>query len=333
MEYVPFKDEFLQDASILLANRQQQERFKIPELPVEFEDPAYSLKALEAEWSKPNTRGFAAIEDEKLVGYVIGYPSVDDYRGRCAFINYPSMAIADNQSEELYRVLYSLVAEEWVNKGYFNHFVFVPAGNQATIESWFKLGFTYQQVYSLLDLRTIGISANPNTDIKIRKGVATDSDELKKVAEWISTHQAKGPAWNPIMPETLEEIREGYSEIVSDEEASIWLATVNQQIAGFQAYWPQESSETNMIIPKKCIELKVAASDPNKRKQGIGSLLTTYCFSEIKAMGYDYCLTDWHMLNLQSSTFWPKMGFKPVMHRLIRKVDERIAWANGSSLY
>lgn len=329
MKYIPFEGRFIQDAAILLANRQQKERQKLPELPAKFEDPAYALKALEAEWSKSNTKGFAALEDEKLVAYVIGNTSVDNFRGRSGFVNYPGMAIADNQSEELYRVLYTLVAEEWVNKGYFNHFVFVPAGNQAVIESWFKLGFTYQQVYSLLDLRTKEINVKPNEKIKIRKGVKTDSDELRNVAEWISIHQAKAPAWSPTMPEDLEEIREGYSEIVTDEEASIWFAIENDRIVGLEAFWPLEASENNMIIPDNCIELKVGATKADKRKLGIGTMLTSYCLDEVKAMGYDYCLTDWYMLNLLSSTFWPKMGFKPVMHRLTRKVDSRIAWADG----
>lgn len=329
MKYVPFKDEFLQDASVLLANRQKQERLRLPELPAKFEDPAFALKALEAEWSKPNSKGFAAFEDGKLVGYVIGYPAVDDYRGRCAFINYPGMAIADNQSEELYRLLYALVAEEWVDKGHFNHFVFAPAGNNAALESWFKLGFTYQQVYSLLDLRAKEINVKSNEKITIRKGVATDSDELRNVADWISIHQAKAPGWIPIMPETLEEIRDGYSEIISDEEASLWLALENEQIVGLEAFWPLEASDTNMLTPDKCIELKVGATKADKRKQGIGTILTSYSLDKVEEMGYDYCFTDWYMLNLLSSTFWPKMGFKPVMHRLIRKVDSRIAWANG----
>jgi hypothetical protein len=46
-------------------------------------------------------------------------------------------------------------------------------------------------------------------------------------------------------------------------------------------------------------------------------------------LGYDYALADWHTPNHLASYFWPKLGYQPFMIRMVRKVDNRIAWAHG----
>lgn len=62
---------------------------------------------------------------------------------------------------------------------------------------------------------------------------------------------------------------------------------------------------------------------------GILKLISNRGFKQLKQKGYRYCMTDWYILNLLSSRFWPKRGFRPVMYRMVRTIDERIAWANG----
>jgi hypothetical protein len=47
--------------------------------------------------------------------------------------------------------------------------------------------------------------------------------------------------------------------------------------------------------------------------------------------GFRYCETDWRSANLLASRFWPRQGFRPVAYRLARRIDPRIAWANGSA--
>jgi hypothetical protein len=42
-------------------------------------------------------------------------------------------------------------------------------------------------------------------------------------------------------------------------------------------------------------------------------------------------VTDWRVTNLLSSRFWPRQGFRPVVYRLTRRIDARVAWANPQS--
>jgi ribosomal protein S18 acetylase RimI-like enzyme len=100
----------------------------------------------------------------------------------------------------------------------------------------------------------------------------------------------------------------------------------------FQAYWPVDvdtSKNTQMMVPHNCLELGVGATIPIARGKGIGQALTDVGLMDVRESGYRYVVTDWRMTNIQSSSFWPKQGFKETAYRLIRKVEPRISWANG----
>lgn len=43
-------------------------------------------------------------------------------------------------------------------------------------------------------------------------------------------------------------------------------------------------------------------------------------------------LAEQRSTNLLASRFWPRLGFRPIAYRLVRRVDQRIAWASPSSL-
>lgn len=333
MKFISFTDEHLQDAAALLAMRHRNERKVYPELPSSFEHPSAAIKPLQSEWKKEHSTGVVAINHGKMAGYLFGHIRVDSFWGRSAWIQYPALSHAKNQEAELYRDLYAHLADQWVKEGYFHHYVFVPAGDPSLLDAWFRLGFSYQQVYGVLDLHgtVTGDKQEKPDGIEIRMLEKSDRGQLRKIAEWNSLHQADSPGWSPLFPETLVEIRDGYAGIVDDVEAKVWFAVQDDEIVAFHAYWPAEAGETNMITPENSIELTVASTRPGLRGKGIGRYLTAYCFDEIKKLGYRYCMTDWYMYNLLSSRFWPGQGFRPVMYRLVRRVDERIAWANGKS--
>jgi len=51
---------------------------------------------------------------------------------------------------------------------------------------------------------------------------------------------------------------------------------------------------------------------------------------QAQANGYRYCEVDWRSTSLQAGRFWPRRGFRPMVYRLARRIDPRIAWANGN---
>ena len=330
MKFIRFSDKHLLAAAQILAERHRRERQTFSALPEEFENPVATLQALEREWNQPNTIGIAALEGEQLVGYLIGTLQPTGDFERSIWIKYPCLGIAENQHPELYRQLYANIAHTWVSQGCFDHYVQVPAGNQVLLDAWFRLGFAYQQVYGLLDLEEfVGSDIKAPENLEIRLAQESDREKLRNIAEWIKIFQAQAPTYCPILPESLREIRDGYAEIIDEPEAQMWLVVRDGDILGFQAYWPLEAGAAAMTVPANCIELAIGAVSPAERGRGIGTLLTNHCFRELRQAGFRYVQTDWRMTNLMSSTFWPARGFRPVVHRLSRHIDERVLWANG----
>ena len=125
------------------------------------------------------------------------------------------------------------------------------------------------------------------------------------------------------------DLQEGYAGLVDDPTASTWLAFQAGQLIGVQAYFPAELAADDLLIPPDCIELKVGATRPEARGKGIGRALIQRGLAEARTKGYAYCLADWRTTNLLASRFWPGQGFRPMVYRLARRIDPRIAWANG----
>lgn len=329
-QFVDFKEEHLYYAAELLAKRHRNERKMRRELPKQFEDKNYALKALQDIWDKPHACGVAAYDHERFVGYIIGNCAVDTGRGRTAWIHYAGLAIDEDQQPELYRDLYAHIADRWLAFGCFDHYAVVPAGDHSTVGAWLRLGFSYQQVYAIYDLNQfVPFEKENNTGIKIRMGKREDRVALSENGVWNTLHQASAPAWNPVLPEVLEDVRKSYAGLVDDEEAILRIVEKGDEIIGFHVCFPDSFSDTNMLIPDKCVELSAAAIKPSERGAGIGKQLAQNSFQYFKELGYTHCSIDWHMTNLLASRFWPKQGFQPTAYRLVRRIDSRIAWANG----
>ncbi|HZC78314.1 MAG TPA: hypothetical protein VE258_11220 [Ktedonobacterales bacterium] len=59
----------------------------------------------------------------------------------------------------------------------------------------------------------------------------------------------------------------------------------------------------------------------------IARTLTARGLAEARAAECTHCVTDWRTANLPSSRLWPRQGFRPVVYRMARLIDARVAWA------
>ena len=140
----------------------------------------------------------------------------------------------------------------------------------------------------------------------------------------------KAPVWNPMLPERVSVFEKGWAGMEDDpEEGVIWLAFIEDRFVGVQGFWSADETDDNLHIPPRCAELGMAGTREGERGKGIGTLLTQHVFYHARSAGYHYCETDWRSTNLLSSRFWPHQGFNPVVYRLVRRIDQRIAWADG----
>lgn len=324
---VQFDYSHYSQAGELLAMRHTRDRTTHPLLPSSFEEPALAEKAVAAYCYRPNTRGVAAMHGSTLLGYLIGELVISPVWGRSAWIRPPGYALAPGQDTELLRHLYSALGELWVNMGIYFHFAQIPAGDRTALEGLFSLSFGMEQIHGLADLEKLDLSTNNlPKGVTIRRAGMDDREILADLSSIIWQHYAQAPVWSIHLPEAELEHRLEYASLVADPDATVWLAFYRGEPAGMQCYFPAEYADDYLFSPPECVELAVACTKAAYRGMGIGWALTRQGLAVARESGYRRCLVDWRSTSLLSCNFWPEQGFQPVIYRLVRRVDSRIAW-------
>lgn len=310
MDYlvVPFEGRYLEPAAALCRDQRRPE-----DILIEC-------------WRQPLASGAALFDGDRLVGFLLGQSRNDVQRGRHVWMRLGGHALAEDVDADFYRHLYASAGQGWIEKGFFQHYVVVSAGEQAAVNAWLGAGFAFEQVHGLCTLDEIPALPDAAAGLEIRRAEPGDAALLAGFSGIIRRYQAGAPVWGAALPEHEAEIRQGYAELADDPANFVWLAFLDGQAVGFQAYLPLEDDEAWMY-PAHCLCLEVAGTLPQARGLGVGRALTRRGLTFARQAGYHYCAADWRATNLLSSRFWPQAGFHPLMFRLTRRVDERVLWA------
>lgn len=332
MQIIPLHQDHLQQAGVLLAKQQERNRQSLPELPPRFEDAGIACQALAALLKRRHAQGFASVDGDRVVAYLIGEMVIDNVWGRSAWVRTPGCAYAADVGVEIIRDLYAALGEIWVSYGIFFHFVLIPVSDPALIQAWFSLSFGIEQIHALIDLQALSpvMPAFP-PGVEIRKAGKKDGPQLAGMSDVIWKTQVQAPVWGVMLPETVAENVKGWSELVEDADITVWLASVAGNVVATQGYWPVAPTDDNLLVPENCVHMSVAGTHPEVRGQGISTVLTAYGLAQAQAAGYRFCEADWRSTNLPASRFWPHRGFRPMVYRLVRRIDPRIVWADGTT--
>jgi ribosomal protein S18 acetylase RimI-like enzyme len=226
---------------------------------------------------------------------------------------------------DLYRDLYAALAADLVREGFFYHQAVVPAGDQGALLAWFSLSFGQEQVHALQPVWESEPEPTPPPGIAIRRATPADLDAILTVAHLIAQHQAASPVFGALLPEQPLGWREGWTEMLADPNAWVYIAERERAILGYQGW--EMAAPGDLLTPLNTAYLHVSATKPESRGLGIGQALTQYGMHEGAQRGLHVAATDWRSTNLLASRFWPRQGFQPVAYRLARRIDERVAWA------
>lgn len=327
MEILPFTGEMIPEAGKLLAQRHKCNRERLPLLPARFEDTQIATKAVEAFWQEKHKSGFATFQNGGMVAYLIGETSTNPW-GRSGYVYLPGYAFAEDESPVLIQDLYSLLGEDWVKKGCFNHYLYISAADEDVINRLFDLGFGKERVDALMDFKTLEIpEMEPPAGMTIRKAGPGDNAHLGSLSNVIFRALAKPPYWHPTVPEDWDDLYEGWAELADDQEWTVWLALEDGKALGTVGFRPEEEADTQMLASPRTIYLSVAATKPEARGRGISTALTWHGLQQARQEGYELCYTNWISPNLLASRFWPRFGFKDIAYRVAKKVSPMIAWA------
>jgi len=330
IELLPFRNEMIPDAGKLLARRHSCNRELLPLLPARFEQPEIATKAVETLWQEKHRNGYAAFRNGTMVAYLLGETTTHPW-GRAGSVYLPGYAVDEGENPAVLQDLYSLLGEEWVKKGYFDHYLYISAADQKVIEALFDIGFGKERVDALMDLNTLEIpDVEEPTGVTIRKAGPGDNAHLGSLSNVIFRALAQAPYWHPTIPEHWDELYEGWSELADDKEWAVWLALEGDKALGTVGFRPEAESDTQMLVSPRTLYLSVAATRPQARGRGISTVLSWQGLEQSRKEGYEICYTNWISPNLLASRFWPHFGFKDAAYRLSKKVNPMIAWAKDA---
>jgi GNAT superfamily N-acetyltransferase len=270
---------------------------------------------------------------ERLIGYLIGTvvltaPATFDslmVPPRSARISYVGHAAGDSDAE-IYRRMYAVLAPGWNAGGCFAHTVDVPASDRTALFAWRSLGFGQESVRAARAVTPL--PGEPSSGaLRFRRAGPGDIETVTRLSAALARYHAGPPNFLPYLAEAVPDIRDSHAELLASEENVYWLAERDgRAVAMLLLQIPPERAA--IVTPPASVYISEAFVTPEARRDGVGTALLRRTFSWAMDKGYRSVAVNWDSANVGAQRFWRGHGFRPLLYRLQRRVDERIAWAH-----
>jgi ribosomal protein S18 acetylase RimI-like enzyme len=324
---VAFADAHLPAAAALVAERHARLRAVEPALDERWSDPSEARSLVEAALARPHAEGYAALVDGGVRGFLVGETRLDAPWDRAGWVDLAGLAVAPDAAD-VARDLFAAWSRRLVPElGVFRFLVNVPAGDPAALEAWHQLGFGQMHAYAIRSTDASDLAPSP-PGITVRRATPDDEVVLAEASELIWREQAGSPSWSPITPEQALALRADFvGELSLDDEVLIAEDAASGEALGISVTYPMDPE---LDIPAGSWKLASTATFDDARRRGAGRALVHAVLRSAADQGAASCVTDWRTSSLLASRTWPALGWRRTRVRLERRIDERVAWANGS---
>ena len=285
--------ELRDEAAALLAERYARQRAAEPLLP-EIDDFEAQLPA----------GGHVATRGGDAVAFLGGAVDDESAMARWLFAGHAA------REPEALRDLWALQAAEASVQRFM---LTVPATDPELIDVWFRLAFGCQAVWAVREPE----AGAPGFEGAIRPATPDDAEALVDFDLLLYEHQQATPSFSEFPPPGREASRREVSELSSDAYVT-FLAERDGVSAGLLVLYHRP--EGDLRVPAGNIDIAFAATKPEFRGGGVGLALTTFALGYAHEHGFRSVTVDWRSVNLLSSRFWPRRGFRPQYLRLYRAV-------------
>lgn len=192
----------------------------------------------------------------------------------------------------------------------------VPATDRALIDVWFSLAFGCQAVWAV---REVEPSEPIDFDGTIRPATPDDAEAAIDFDEILYAHQAGTPSFSGFATPSREELRTDWADVWDAPETyRPFVAERNGRVVALLALYRRP--EGDLRVPENNVDLAFAATRGDVRGTGAGLALTAHAMNWAHANGFTSMTVDWRSVNLLSSRFWPRRGFRAQYLRLYRAV-------------
>ena len=306
------------DAARLLAERHTRHRAAQPLLSARCEDVAVTERLVTEAWKADDASGAVAVDDGRLVGFLLGAPKSYDTWGANTWVETSGLALSADT--EVMRDLYALAAARWVDEGRRAHYVLVPAHDEALLRAWYRLGFGQQHAHGIRAVPFEALSPSPH--VSVRAAVPSDIPVLAQLDVELPAHQSRSPVFSAAPVPSLEECAADWEDSFDDPSFGYLVAERDGRLVGAAVCCALEKSSLHPgpALVDDAGFLGFAAVLPEHRGQGVARALCDAVLTWCREQGYTTLVTDWRVTNLLSSRTWPALGFEETFLRLHRVV-------------
>jgi GNAT superfamily N-acetyltransferase len=248
--------------------------------------------------------GHVATRGGEAVAYLAG--AVDGDMARWLFAGHAA------REPEALRDLFEAQAGEL---GVSRFMLTVPASEPELVDVWFRLAFGCQAVWAV---REVAPEAAIEFGGVIRPASPSDVEALIELDQLLFTHQAVTPSFSGLVPANREVLRTELDEMWADDTYVPFVAETDAGVVGTLGLYRRP--EGDLRVPANNIDLAFAATRDEARGRGVGRALTAFALTWAHEHGFTSMTVDWRSVNLLSSRFWPRRGFRPQYLRLYRAV-------------
>jgi ribosomal protein S18 acetylase RimI-like enzyme len=312
IEISPLRREHIPQAAALFVESCRKQRRATPSLSDRLEDAERVAAMLDRMLG--TCPGVAAVEDGRLVGYMVWY-IVDRFRKtdrKGAYCPEWGHATVDEKKPEIYRAMYRVAAAGWAAAGCQVHAVTLLAYDRAAEQVWFWNGFGLTVVDAVRPMRPL--DGPCSTPVSIRKATQADAPILAILDAEHCRHYTASPVF---MPPPHNGDAAQFAEFLSRPKNSVWLAMDGKLPVGFIRYDGYDSDGVEIVNGEAAAYITGAYVRPAYRGRKVGAALLDGAFRDYAGQGLTCCAVNFESFNPEAASFWMR-HFEPVCLSVLR---------------
>ena len=333
VQVVPFEDEHLEDAAVLLVKKHLADRQREPALP-SVDDIARRVAEVSAERGLPapdETVGllpllrFAEGRGPRVAafrnGRIVGYLQTSELELTRAYTGVHNLVVDPVEGAQVYREMYAAVASQWLQQGYLVHFVKLLASDRQAVEAWFSLGFGQVSAQAFRDTNYTHEKA---TGIEV---VPAQEDHIELLVQLQSEHrryEAETPMFIPSEADPADSVdarREELTALLRDPVRRCWIAFRNGNAEGMMSLRPAAGSGLSPLLQLKgMVVVQDALTGEAARDPNVRGVLLDAALNWARAQGYERCYAMFHAADTFAHPFWFGAGFHRIAYWLMRRI-------------
>lgn len=314
MEFKKIGNEYVEEALVLALNEYKVECSKVNQLPIIDFTNQLRKKLTDLFQEK---YGLVAIEEGKVIGYLVFEGPWDGFFGNCkgAFSPLGGSAFSGSNRAKLSTQLLSGVTEIMVKKEKVSSYALSRYANDVEVGKSLVLnGFGIRCSDAIMKLNQCKRRNYNNSNISFSE---LKNDEKRLIFDLrlgLTKHLLSAPIYFPTNIGN-------YMDWFSKEEIRVFVACVNDEIIGFISL--QDEGETFITETPRMKNICGAFVKEEYRGKNVATELLFFVFDVCESEGDEYLGVDCETLNPNALNFWGK-HFENYTYSYHRRIDERV---------